>query len=349
VADVLPDRSAVGVARWLRHHPGLEVVCRDRHGLYAEGARKGAPQARQVADRFHLVQNLRERLEMHLSRPLDTSSPSEHGRQADQGSPDAAARSSLHEAFTRVRTLYSTGRSVADIVRMMGLSRKRVDKWVKLDVLPERNVPSPTLANPARFHAYIARRWSEAITKIRWLFSEIKRLGYTGCSSRVAKYIAPWRQNAAGAIPAPAKVLLPVDPATGIRISSLVAASLCMKPRPLLAKGELGTLGLLKQTVPGFRVMRQMALRFRAILRSRSVGRLEAWITEAAHSGVSPLQRFARTLRRDAEAVRNAVAEPWSSGQTEGQINRLKTLKPAMYGRASIDLLRTRMLPLHQL
>jgi transposase len=57
------------------------------------------------------------------------------------------------------------------------------------------------------------------------------------------------------------------------------------------------------------------------------------------------MQQFARTLTRDTEAVKHAIAEPWSSGQAEGQINRLKTLKRAMYGRASIELLRARMLP----
>ena len=58
------------------------------------------------------------------------------------------------------------------------------------------------------------------------------------------------------------------------------------------------------------------------------------------------LQQFARILSRDIDAVRNAIAEPWSSGQAEGQINRLKTLKRAMFGRAGVELLRARMLPI---
>jgi hypothetical protein len=195
----------------------------------------------------------------------------------------------------------------------------------------------------------MAQRWSEGITKIRWLFSEITRLGYTGCSSRVAKYITPWRQTADGAATTPSKILLPLDPTTGIRISSLVAAAVCLGPRPELNEHERGALGLLKQGVPGIRLMRHMALRFRVVLRSRSLDRLEAWISEAAHCGIHPLQRFVKSLRRDGEAVRNPFTEPWSSGQVEGQINRLKALKRAMYGQASVDLLRARMLPLHQL
>ena len=56
------------------------------------------------------------------------------------------------------------------------------------------------------------------------------------------------------------------------------------------------------------------------------------------------MQRFAKTIRQNLEAVRNAMSEPWSNGQTEGQINRLKTLNRAMYGRADVELLRARMI-----
>ena len=68
VVDVLQDRTTTGTAEWLGQHPELEIISRDRCGLYAQGAREGAPQARQVADRFHLLQNLRETIETQLSR-----------------------------------------------------------------------------------------------------------------------------------------------------------------------------------------------------------------------------------------------------------------------------------------
>jgi transposase len=120
-----------------------------------------------------------------------------------------------------------------------------------------------------------------------------------------------------------------------------------------LSRGK-STLELLKEAVLGSRLMRHMALRFRAALRGWSLVRFEAWIQEAMHSGIHPLpgihplQRFAKSLRPDGDAVRNAVTQPWSSGQVEGQINGLKTLKRSMYGQAGIGLLRARMLPLHQ-
>ena len=75
VVDVLPDRSAAATANWLRGRPGVDVVSRDRCGLFAQGAREGAPQARQVADRFHLLQNFRQAIERQAShgQPIDRS------------------------------------------------------------------------------------------------------------------------------------------------------------------------------------------------------------------------------------------------------------------------------------
>ena len=87
-------------------------------------------------------------------------------------------------------------------------------------------------------------------------------------------------------------------------------------------------------------------MRFRGLFRSGNTSALDDWLTDVGQSGIYALQRFARTIKRDIAAVYNAMTTIWSNGQTEGQINRLKTLKRAMYGRAGIELLRARMLPL---
>jgi transposase len=111
---------------------------------------------------------------------------------------------------------------------------------------------------------------------------------------------------------------------------------------------EVGTrkVGALKEASPSFVVMRRLAMRFRGLLQGADASKLDRFPHDARRSRLSSMQQFARTLTRDIEAVKHAIAEPWSSGQAEGQINRLKTLKRAMYGRASIELLRARMLPL---
>jgi transposase len=119
-----------------------------------------------------------------------------------------------------------------------------------------------------------------------------------------------------------------------------------MKPTSMLTPSQAAKVAALKEASPSFVIMRQLAMRFRGLLRGADPGKLGPWLDDAQHSGVRPMQQIARVLSRDIEAVRNAIAEQWSSGQAEGQINRLKALKRAMYGRAGIELLRARMLPL---
>jgi transposase len=138
-----------------------------------------------------------------------------------------------------------------------------------------------------------------------------------------------------------------VDPATGWLISPIVAASPCIKPRGLLTTGQAAKIDALKSASPDFTAMRRLAMRFRGTLRSKDIQKFDIWLNDAQQSGIYAIHRFARTMRRDIDAVRNALTEGWSNGQTEGQINRLKTLKRAMYGRASTELLRARLLPLH--
>lgn len=93
--------------------------------------------------------------------------------------------------------------------------------------------------------------------------------------------------------------------------------------------------------------MRGLAMRFNGIMRCRNSEALDEWIDDAIDTELTAIMRFASVLRRDIDAVKNAIELPWSNGQAEGQINRLKTLKRAMYGRAGPELMRARMLPLN--
>ncbi len=141
------------------------------------------------------------------------------------------------------------------------------------------------------------------------------------------------------------KILEPVrDPETGHAISPVIAAALCIKPRGKLTPDQARKVDALKAGSPAFATMCCLAMRFNGILRGREADPLPAWIDDAIETDLAPIVRFARTLNRDFDAVKNAIEMPWSNGQAEGQINRLKTFKRAMYGRAGPELLRARML-----
>jgi transposase len=138
---------------------------------------------------------------------------------------------------------------------------------------------------------------------------------------------------------------LPRDPFNGCRISPVVAAALCIKPRGLLTERQVARVDVLKRECADFAVMRALAMRFRGMIRGWSGAKLDTWIRDAMESGIHAMRRFASGLKRDLSAVRNAPATEWSSAQVEGQGNRLKTLKRAMYGRCGTEILRARMLP----
>jgi transposase len=101
----------------------------------------------------------------------------------------------------------------------------------------------------------------------------------------------------------------------------------------------------LSSTCPELKWMRLLALDFRRALTSKDGQQMRDWIDVAKRSSIASIVRFAFGLQRDLSAVSAAVESPWSNGQVEGQINRLKMIKRQMYGRAGLQLLHARILP----
>jgi transposase len=98
------------------------------------------------------------------------------------------------------------------------------------------------------------------------------------------------------------------------------------------------------QSSPAVQRAYPLAQEFIRIVRERHVDALEGWLTRASQSGIADLVRFAAGLRQDQAAVAAALTLPFSNGQVEGQVNRLKFIKRSGYGRAKFDLLRHRVL-----
>jgi transposase len=214
VVDVLPDRSAAETAEWFSQHPEVEIISRDRCGLYARGAREGAPQARQVADRFHLLQNLRETIETQLSRtdrPTGRALLPASKDEDDSGVTIACRRGSQRDVaehrhltkqghrrsrqaiFDQIRTLRDTGTSIRDIAQQTGFGPRSIRKWLKFSAPPERRAAAPKPCSPAYFQDYLLRRWAEGCVRGRDLLHEIKFRGYTGSFSHLERLLAKWR------------------------------------------------------------------------------------------------------------------------------------------------------------
>ena len=219
VVDVLPDRSAKTAGQWLQQHPGIEVISRDRCGLYAQAARRGAPQAKQVADRFHLLQNLRETIERQLSRSyrpaVVPAAPDpdlakiearadahSHGRQPELLKHQLFAvqgrRAVWLERFKHVKTLQAEGKSVTAIAREARLNFRTAAKWLMWDELPERHRVEPRLTAPIRFESHLARRWADGFRTARHLLPEIQKLGYVGSLTHLERLLSQWRRTGHG-------------------------------------------------------------------------------------------------------------------------------------------------------
>jgi transposase len=339
VADLLPERSAQQVENWFKQHPGVEIVSRDRFGLYAKAAQRGAPQALQVADRFHLLVNLQEAAEHELSRqrrllfyvdpsrpkptakaPLPTRLPPQpNAERAAQYHDVVAERRAVQQAlFEKVHHLRHTGMNGSQIVRETGISRKRVDKWLRLAELPERNKMEPKMNSPAFFRDYLARRWAAGCHHVKTLLAELRTRGYTGCFSVLARFLSGWRSPGQGALRTSEQRTAASETHSlfvGHHVSSRVAAALLLKPRPLLTPAQAHKVDALKKSCPAFALMRSLAMQFRGILRSRSVKGLIEWIAKAKNCGIYSFKRFAKTLRRDWHAVQNSLKESLGVGE----------------------------------
>jgi transposase len=354
VIDLLPERVAESFAAWLRQHPEIVTISRDRGGLYAEGAAHGAPQSQQIADRFHLLVNLSATMERVLeerSRQLIVPPVEEPVAQAPQANvgelsqdappsvppqvtPSQLRRQCRLERYQQVVARSHSGQSQAAISRTLGIGRKTIRRWLRRGEFPERKPPHRAPAKVNEFAAYLQRRWSEGCHNASRLYQEIRQHGYSGQRTMVARLVAEWRKTA--------KATSPKAPE---RISPRHAARLVTRPADQLKDEQQQLLDRIAKHCPAIIELRKLSLGFHAALAADDSHQLRGWIDQAQHSEFGPLVRFAYSLQRDISAVAAAVDTSWSNGQVEGQINRLKTIKRQMYGRAGFELLRARVLP----
>lgn len=368
VIDLLPDRRAETLAEWLKEHPGVEIIARDRGGAYAEGARAGAPDALQVADRFHLLQNLAAALEGAFTReqqalqeaarlpaaghaqaapdlpasetPPERGAPSKPPTCAERES--AARRERRKTLFETVRRLYAEGYSVRAIAQQLGKSRHTIKKYVLADAFPEPKRRQRGPGQLAPFRAYLEQRWHEGGHNATQLWRELQAQGFGGACSAVRQLLAPWRAK-----------LPPEERQTTGKKPKERAETRAPAPRAVvwwllgtkakLTAEQTAFLERLKEQCPPVAIAQSLALEFFAMARRREPAGLEGWIERAAQSGIEELKQFGAGLRRDWEAVVAGLTLEWSSGPVEGQVNRLKMIKRQMFGRAGLPVLRARI------
>jgi transposase len=365
---LLPDREGDTFAQWLQAHPGVEVITRDRAKAYADGARHGAPQATQVADRFHLLQNVAETLPQLFNRHspafqvvnevirrtahtrpdgtvvvlVPPASPPRHAQR--QAAHSRSRRLGRHEQIWALRRQGWTGQAIAQQLR---IGKSTVFRYLRSPTFAERTYKryGHSILNP--YKDLLLQHWNQGCHDARQVFHRLQQQGYRGSYATVARYAQRLRQaqGLAPRQPPPAASPLPVveEPQHGHLTPRGTAWLVLRRPETWTPDEEQQLAQLTAQQAELAEAV-TLARDFAELVRTRQPERLDGWLARATASVGSAFQRFAQGLRDDYAAVKAGVTVPWSNGPVEGHINRLKMLKRQMFGRAHLDLLGHRFL-----
>lgn len=342
--DLLPDRQADTVAAWLQAHTNISVVARDRSRAYASGIHKGAPQAKQVLDRWHVLKNLREAVEHDLVRKQpeisklfapgsdDLPPVGRYGKERDAQAASLARRQAKHQ---QVHALHKRGRHPDDICVTTKTSLSTVYRILRREHPPEltRLPKQPSALDP--FEPYLRRRWAEDCTIAEQLFQEVRLQGYKGSVGPVRAWARRRRH-------------LPVEAGASLKervtTSPKALSWLLFHEAAKLKEAEEQTVQKLVSAFPEFAQLRDLTGSFKKALLSGDVDELRVWRTEVGESTLPHLKKFAHRLGYEWTELEAACETSWSNGPTEGVVNRIKVVKRQMFGRGSFELLRKRVL-----
>jgi transposase len=343
--DLLPDREPETLAAWLGRHPQIKVICRDRAPFYAEGAALGAPQARQVADRWHLWHNLGQAAERCVSqhrRCLRSSSSATEPPPASVPASEEATTSPwptghrfadrTRAKHAQVHALLEAGHSRRSIARQLGMGLHTVQRFAHART-PEELFRGQWQNRPTRLDAFkphLHRRWADGCTNAWKLWEEITERGYRGGYASVRDYLRPLRTA-------------PRSP--DVRPPSVRTVTGWLLTHPdVLPEDDRLRLKTALARCPELEALARRIRSFARILTQREGERTEEWITAVRADDLPGLHSFANGLERDLDAVIAGLSTPWNSGVVEGHVNRIKMLKRQMFGCAGFELLRKRVL-----
>jgi transposase len=355
--DLLADRSAGTLAAWLREHPGVEIIVRDRSSEYARGATMGAPAALQVVDRWHVLKNVREVAERLLDRHRQdlrqVHVDGEGARPRRRSAAEEARRTTLRrraaELHAQVQRLAADGGTILGIARELGVTRTTVRRYLFADAPPEREY-AQRQSGLDSYEPHLRRRWAEGCRNALQLWREIREQGYAGTSRQVSRWAEDRRERDVSAptmgrprtIPRPPEVHAVVRSARRPSVPQL--AWLLVREPGDLDDDDLALLGRLQAACLPAATAYPLLQEITHIIKDHAHERLDHWLAAATASGVPDLMTFADGLRRERTELLAALTLPWSTGPVEGHITRLKLIKRQGYGRAGLDTLKRRFL-----
>lgn len=364
--DLFEGRTALDLANWLRQHPGSQVITRDRSTEYATAITEVSPDVQQVADRWHLLHNMREtvkhvmlRCRSEIESTWKGQSSPEPGqipasfmptlqRSEHEQAGSRSSRARRKARFEHVKQLQTHGATISQIARVLDMNRKTARIYFYADVFPERkrNKRNKSAIDP--FFAHLQKRFDEGCENAMQLWREIRSQGFTGTYRPVTRWL--WLRREAPAFNTPKhrmdevseQMKAALQEINDLPSSRQLSWLLVRKPDQLNDTDRTTLNAILNNDV--VRRVHDLAQRFGQMVREHEHDVFDDWLSACESSQLSEMTAFAKGLRSDYAAVKAALSTKWSNGPTEGHINRLKMIKRLMFGRAKFDLLRIRVL-----
>jgi transposase len=356
VVDLLPDRQTETAARWMRQQPDLAVVSRDRGGEYASAAREGAPQAIQCADRFHVIKNLTEAMQVLLARcqaEIQAEKKPDEPCQDEQDKPtisieewrpkipahvervQRARRSERSARYEQAVELNRLGKPSQEIARILGVTGRTIQRWLKADTFPDAKRRRRRPGSFEIYASYVLSRWQAGERNGLAIYRDIKEQGYDGSERTVYRYLEPLKQ---------AEVRASIDVHRLQKWTANTAIWLFVRDPEKLDEIEREDLAAFCEASAPLKKAYDLLQDFLSMVHKREGQRLDAWLARVAESGLPELQSFAAGVEKDKDAVQAGLTWPINNGMVEGHVTKLKLIKRQMYGRAGFTLLRQRVL-----
>ena len=353
VIDMIESREQDDVAKWLSTYPNILVVSRDGSAQYAAAIRQAHPDAIQVSDRFHLIQNLTDRAKEHISKVVAANfrisagegepcvgggywdKPECHGADLQERS-HIATTEKKRELVGKVRSLAAQGLSMVNIAKEVGISPPTVKKYLDVDFNPAHK--DFGIKKPSKLKPYTAKIDSMLLERRK--FSEIEAAiredGYNGAVSTIRMYATRQRRiikdTNAGAL------------ANTEIIERKWLTKLLYKPIEKVKDITENQLERVINEYPVIGILYDIVHSFKEMLSAKRVDELNGWMEEAQQFGIDEINGFINGVNYDLDAVKNAIRFDYNNGLAEGSVNKVKVIKRIMYGRCSFSLLRNKIL-----
>lgn len=349
VIDLLADRETASFESWINKHPQVTLVSRDRSTDYSSAIANTGREIIEIADRFHLVKNMTDCITKVISenyveyrRSLSvqkTTIINETPESPDKPFVTDMKIDTRTNMFNEVKELQAKGFKINAIAKKLHIARQTVRKYMFYEELPARS--SKARNEYYKFDQYVEHEYTSG-KSLSQIYRKIKSDGFNGSISPFHyhyNYLSKQKQKESKRIKSkPLDSREPLVPIKKIAITafkSIKGYRLNEDAKRLIDK---------LMSFSWFENIYNAAKAFYEIIMGKDSSKLTGWINEYKNTTIKKLGTFIKGVKLDEKAVKNAIDYAQSNGMVEGLVNKLKTIKRMMYGRAGLELLKRKMI-----